>query len=105
MIARRVRGRGQAVLVASFLAPSLVLHSVFVVLPGIAAVVLSFTNWTLSGPNALHPQWVGLANYGRPTGNSQFQAAAWRTVQFGVLVGDRRSVRVRPPGGSAAGAP
>ena len=82
MIARRVQGRGQALLVVGFLAPSLLLIGVFVVLPGIAAVGLSFTNWTLVGPDALNPSFIGLDNYTRLLNNRPFQEAAWRTVQF-----------------------
>ncbi|HEV7810139.1 MAG TPA: sugar ABC transporter permease [Candidatus Limnocylindrales bacterium] len=82
MIARRPRTRGQALLVAGFLAPSLILIAVFVVAPVVWAVVLSFTNWKLTGPNAQHPDLVGLANYGRLIGSQAFRDAFLRTVIF-----------------------
>jgi multiple sugar transport system permease protein len=82
MIARRVRGRGEALIVAAFLAPSLFLMALFVVAPGLAAVGLSFTNWQLTGPAALHPTFVGLDNYARLAASPQFQDATVRTTQF-----------------------
>ena len=101
MTLRRVHGRGQMLLVAGFLAPSLLLIAVFVVAPGIAAVVLSFTNWKLTGVEALHPQFVGSRQL--PAAGQQHAVPGRhgpnRAVR--VLVGDRRAVRVRDAGGAA----
>jgi multiple sugar transport system permease protein len=44
---------------AGFLAPSLILFTVFVVIPILLAFILSFTSWDLVGV----PRWVGLSNY------------------------------------------
>ena len=44
---------------AGLLAPNLILYSVFILIPVVLALALSFTNWNLVGA----PQWVGLANY------------------------------------------
>jgi multiple sugar transport system permease protein len=41
------------------LAPNLILYTVFIVVPVLLALGLSFTSWNLVGA----PQWVGLANY------------------------------------------
>jgi len=85
MISRRPRGRGQTLLVVGFLAPSLILLLVFVVAPVVWAVVLSFSDWKLTGPGAQHPQFVGLANYGRLVGSAQFADSFRRTVVFTVF--------------------
>ena len=82
MIARRPRGRGQSLLVAAFLAPSLLLILVFVVAPVAWAIVLSFTNWRLTGPGAQHPQFIGFGNYTRLAGTASFGDAFGRTVVF-----------------------
>lgn len=82
MITRRPKGRGQTLLVAAFLAPSLALILVFVVAPVVWALVLSFTDWKLTGPGAQHPQFIGLANYGRLAGSQSFADAFGRTIVF-----------------------
>jgi multiple sugar transport system permease protein len=50
------RDRGAA---AALLAPNLLVYTVFIVIPVLLALGLSFTSWNLVGA----PQWVGLANY------------------------------------------
>jgi multiple sugar transport system permease protein len=85
MINRRPRGRGQTLLVVGFLAPSLILLLVFVVAPVVWAVALSFSDWKLTGPGAQHPQFVGLANYGRLAGSAQFADAFRRTAVFTIF--------------------
>ena len=82
MIARRPKGPGQSALVAAFLAPSLLLLLVFVVAPGVWAVLLSFTNWKLTGPGAQNPQFIGLANYTRLASSEAFRDAFQRTIVF-----------------------
>jgi multiple sugar transport system permease protein len=69
----------------AFLAPSLILLLVFVVAPVVWAVILSFSDWKLTGPGAQHPQFVGLANYGRLVGSAQFADSFRRTVVFTVF--------------------
>lgn len=44
---------------AGLLAPNLILYTVFILIPVVLALALSFTSWNLVGA----PQWVGLANY------------------------------------------
>jgi multiple sugar transport system permease protein len=85
MIARRPRSRGEGLLVAAFLAPSLLLVLVFVVAPVAWAVVLSFTNWKLTGPGAQHPELIGLGNYTRLAASAAFKDAFVRTVVFVFL--------------------
>jgi multiple sugar transport system permease protein len=84
MITRRPKGWRESLLVAGFLAPSLLLLAVFVIAPVVWAVVLSFTNWTLTGPGAQHPRLIGVANYTRLAGSPAFTDAFGRTVVFVV---------------------
>jgi multiple sugar transport system permease protein len=44
---------------AGFLAPNLILYTVFIIIPIVLALGLSFTSWNLVGA----PQWIGLGNY------------------------------------------
>jgi len=44
---------------AGLLAPNLILYAVFIIIPVLLALGLSFTSWNLVGA----PQWVGIANY------------------------------------------
>jgi multiple sugar transport system permease protein len=44
---------------AGLLAPNLILFTVFIIIPVILALALSFTSWNLVGA----PQWIGLGNY------------------------------------------
>ena len=69
MIARRPHGLRQHLVVVGFLAPALILLGIFVVAPVVWAVGLSFTDWRLTGPGALHPKVVGLAVPGMVTGS------------------------------------
>jgi ABC-type sugar transport systems, permease components len=82
--------RSHRLLIAGFLAPSLLLLAVFVVAPVFWAIGLSLTNETLTGPDALAPRFVGLANYGRLLADDEFYASFLRTgafVFFSALVG------------------
>lgn len=116
MIARRPRGLRQHLIVAGFLAPALILLGIFVVAPVVWALGLSVTDWRLTGPSALHPKIVGLANYGRLLASDDFRAAFFRTavfVVFSAIIGQfvfglasalalhRRDVRLKALWGAA----
>jgi multiple sugar transport system permease protein len=49
----------------AFLTPALILVAIFLLLPFLWVFYLSFTNRTLTGITAAHPEFVGLANYER----------------------------------------
>jgi multiple sugar transport system permease protein len=49
----------------AFLTPALVFVAIFLLLPFVWVFFLSFTNRTLTGVTAAHPEFVGLANYER----------------------------------------
>jgi multiple sugar transport system permease protein len=55
--------RRRKVTVATMLAPLIVVVVAFLGWPIIWTLVLSFTNKTITGPTALHWQFIGLANY------------------------------------------
>lgn len=83
-------GPNHRLLIAGYLAPSLLLLAVFVVAPVLGAIGLSLTNETLTGPDALAPRFVGLTNYGRLLADSEFYASFLRSgafVFFSALVG------------------
>jgi len=62
-----------------FLLPSLIGVTLFLVLPIVASIVLSFTNWKLLGK----PQFVGVANYVRLfTADPQFWTILRNTLFF-----------------------
>lgn len=82
MMARRPKNLREGLMVVGFLAPSLLLLSIFVVGPVVAAFVFSFTNWSLTGPGAQHPQFIGLGNYARLSGSTAFIDAFQRTIVF-----------------------
>lgn len=63
---------------AIFLLPSLIGMTVFVILPIISSLGLSFTKWDLIGDI----QWVGLANYSRVIKDPNIHGALLHTLQF-----------------------
>lgn len=67
---------------ATFLAPNLTLFSIFVVVPIIGGLGLSFTTWDIT--NGL-PKWVGLANYRRMFNDPLVGQAVLTTLKFIVF--------------------
>jgi multiple sugar transport system permease protein len=63
---------------AIFLLPSLIGMTVFVIIPIISSLGLSFTKWDLIGDI----QWVGLANYSRVIKDPNIHGALFHTLQF-----------------------
>jgi len=63
---------------AVFLLPSLIGMTVFVILPILASLGLSFTKWDLIGDI----EWVGLSNYVKVLKDKNIHAALWHTLQF-----------------------
>jgi raffinose/stachyose/melibiose transport system permease protein len=65
-----------------FALPTLIAFTVAFVIPFIAGLVLSFTNFT----TVTDAKWVGAANYASAfTANSEFLDALWFTVRFTVV--------------------
>ncbi|MCU1572718.1 MAG: binding-protein-dependent transport system inner rane component [Micrococcaceae bacterium] len=65
-----------------FLAPALVHSFVFAVIPTIAVVVLSFSDYSFSGETA----WVGFGNFTDLLKDGAFRAAFGNTVLYGIVV-------------------
>lgn len=67
---------------AAFLAPALVLISVFLVFPAIWTLYLGLTNFRLTGPEALNPQFVGIDNYVNALTSPRFLSSLGLTLVF-----------------------
>jgi len=72
------RGWRFRLIVALFLAPSLVPLVLFLVLPMVSSIALSFLSWDL----LTSPRWVGLANYRGLLHDSEFHSALFHTLYF-----------------------
>lgn len=72
-------GRARA---AGFVAPSLLLILLFLVLPAAWTIYLGVTNYRLTGLAAAHPEMVGLQNYTDALGDGRFHTSLWLTLQF-----------------------
>jgi multiple sugar transport system permease protein len=72
-----------------FLAPSLLLIFVFMVIPALFAFYISFTNMALTGINALNYRLIGGRNYIKLLTDENFQHSLWLTLQFafGTIAG------------------
>jgi multiple sugar transport system permease protein len=65
----------------TLLAPALVLFSIFIVVPTIAALALSFFEWHFFDT----PQWVGFDNFGRMIGDPETWTSLGVTFEFVIL--------------------
>ncbi len=70
-------GFHQAWITLGFLAPATMLVLVFIGTPVVLTFFLSFTNTGLTGPLAVHPQFVGLANFVTMVSSTQF----WESIR------------------------
>jgi len=76
---------------ALFIAPAALLVGTFVIAPFFWVIVVSFTNRSLLGASALHPQFVGLKNYATLFQSDfffqrgQFGSSLILTIEFVVL--------------------
>ncbi|WP_284314133.1 carbohydrate ABC transporter permease [Labrys miyagiensis] len=64
-----------------FLTPYLVIFAVFMLIPTVAAVVISFMHWDILGT----PEWIGLDNYRQIFADPLFIQAIVNTFYFVVL--------------------
>jgi multiple sugar transport system permease protein len=76
-----VAGLGKAG-AAAFLAPGLLLISVFLVFPALWSLYLGMTNYRLSGSAAKNPQFVGLDNYVNALSDDRFLNSLVLTLLF-----------------------
>lgn len=70
----------------AFLAPAVVLIAIFIVLPFLMSVVLSFTDQRLVPNPNVPTKFIGWRNYVRLAEDGEFLNAFWRTATFAVLV-------------------
>ena len=69
-----------------FVGPALIIFLIFVLLPFLMSVILSFTSW--NGQTA--PEWTGLSNYKLIfSGTDSFGRNLWFTAKFAVLLTDK----------------
>ena len=77
--------RRERIILLSFLIPALVLLVGFLLIPALWAVYLSFTDRALTGPQALHSEFIGLDNYTSLFQDSSFYQSLWLTLIFVFL--------------------
>lgn len=81
---RRRRRLGNGAWGLIFSAPGLILLGIFLIVPFVLAIYLSFTNQRLASP--LPVEWVGFRNYTRVLGESDFWRAFANNVYFAAIV-------------------
>ena len=64
-----------------FVSPAMLLFFIFALLPAVAALLLSFTNYDILNP----PQWTGLVNYARILQDQVFQQTLGNILYYVVL--------------------
>ena len=74
------------------LAPALLMIGVFIVLPFLMSVVLSFTDQRLVPNPNVPTSFIGWRNYVRLAEDGDFLNAFWRTATFTILVVPLQSV-------------
>lgn len=75
------RARHEARAAYAMLTPSLIGVGLFLLLPVLGVIVLSFLSWDLIST----PHWAGLANYAHLFTSGQFLNSMWVTVLFTVM--------------------
>lgn len=79
--ANRRAGQGRPAL--AFLAPFLALYVLFIILPALYMLVMSFFDTSVVKPGL--GSFAGLSNYAEALGSSDFWQAMWHTVWFTIL--------------------
>jgi len=64
------------------LVPAIAMLAVFMLGPVIWSFYGSLTNTALTGPNALHPRFIGLDNYSNLISDPNFPKSVWLTIVF-----------------------
>jgi len=64
-----------------FVTPNLMMYTLFILVPSVAGVLLSFCEWNILGPI----NWVGLENYRRLADDELLLPAFGRTLKFLAL--------------------
>jgi len=72
---------GETLTAYLFLAPYLLVFLLFLLLPALASIGVSFTQWGVLG----NPRWLGMANYRTIVGDPMFWQAFRNTLYFALL--------------------
>jgi multiple sugar transport system permease protein len=78
---RQGNRRGDAWAATFMLAPNVLAYVLFIVVPAVSGVVISFYSWDLFSP----PVWVGLKNYDTLVHDPVVLESLWRTLLFVAL--------------------
>jgi multiple sugar transport system permease protein len=65
-----------------FVSPALLLIGLFLVFPALWTIYIGLTNYTLTGPSAVAPAFVGLSNFMAALDDALFGNALWLTLVF-----------------------
>ena len=66
----------------AFLAPAIIIIAVFLVFPALWTIYIGSTNFELTGPNSINPQFVGLGNVTNALSDPQFRNSLLLTVVY-----------------------
>lgn len=75
---RRTIGRYQAIMACLFVSPAMILFAVFVLLPAVMALYLSFTDYDI----LTSPEWIGLNNYERLRHDRLFLTSVGNILEY-----------------------
>lgn len=78
----RGRSRSHGLVRILPLVPAIAMLAVFMLGPVIWSFYGSLTNTALTGPNALHPRFIGLDNYSNLISDPNFPKSVWLTIVF-----------------------
>ena len=66
----------------AFLAPAIIIIAVFLVFPALWTIYIGSTNFELTGPNSINPQFVGLGNITNAITDPQFRNSLLLTIVY-----------------------
>ena len=66
----------------AFLAPAIIIIAVFLVFPALWTIYIGSTNFELTGPNSINPQFVGLGNVTNALSDPQFRNSLLLTIIY-----------------------
>lgn len=66
----------------AFLAPAIIIIAVFLVFPALWTIYIGSTNFELTGPNSINPQFVGLGNVTNAVTDPQFRNSLLLTIIY-----------------------
>lgn len=79
-VQNRTQVRRNTLIGWSFILPNFVGFALLTLIPVIGALALAFMKWN----SYSSPEWVGLKNFSRLLGDSNFRTALWNTIYFTI---------------------